>query len=73
MGCLRGFVSQILKAASKLCLDLYFKGYRLDLMDFPTQYVYTGTRKVFLVLNLNFSQTGTSGSLCWHTKKVYFS
>lgn len=40
--------------ASKLSLDLYFKGNRLDLMDLLMQYVYTGTRKVFFSIKLEF-------------------
>lgn len=54
MGCIRGSVIQILKASSKLCLDLYFKGNRLDLRDFLIQYVFTGTWKVFFSTKLEF-------------------
>lgn len=58
MGCIRGFVIQILKAAPKLCLDLYFKGNKLTLIDFLTQYVYTGSRKVFFRTKLEFFRVG---------------
>lgn len=40
--------------ASKPCLDLYFEGNTLDLMDLLIQYVYTGIRKVLFSTKLEF-------------------